>query len=219
MELKELIKSAFDGELPGIKAHMRMAPQNRFPNGEMSIPSGARNSSVMILLYLKDGRLHMPLIQRPLYNGAHSGQISLPGGKWEPTDNSAWEAALRETFEEIGVSHHIEPLGQLSPLYIPHSNYLVYPFVGFYNHVPVFAPDAFEVEQLLEVAVDEFFSSDNLADYLYIKGGYELVAPSYKISGRSVWGATAMIISEFVEVVGPVVKNRFVEQWQIPKGA
>ena len=220
MELKELIKSAFTGELPGIRAHMRMAPPNRFPNGTALHAVGARNSSVMVLLYVKNGRLYIPLIQRPLYNGAHSGQVSLPGGKWEPTDRNAWEAALRETFEEIGITGDIEPIGQLSPLYIPHSNFMVYPFVGMYNGQPSFKPDPFEVEQLMEVSVDELYRADNLCDYLYKKDGFELVAPSYRIDGRSIWGATAMILSEFVELIEPFVKNRLLDgHWQIQQGA
>ncbi|MFT3740151.1 MAG: CoA pyrophosphatase [Breznakibacter sp.] len=220
MELKELMKYAFTGELPGLRAHMRMAPPHRFPDGAVTSAVGARNSSVMVLLYFKEGRLHIPLIQRPLYNGAHSGQVSFPGGKWEPSDQNAWDAALRETFEETGIAGNVERIGQLSPLYIPHSNFMVYPFVGIYNGQPAFDPDPFEVEQLMEVPVDEFFSADNLADFFYQKDDFELVAPSYRIGGRSVWGATAMILSEFVELIEPFVKNRFLPgQWQIQQGA
>ena len=203
IEINDLQK-AFSMPLPGEMAHSRMSPDNRYPfDAPWPDPSQSRNSSVMIMLYRKDDEWFFPLIKRPSYDGVHSGQVCLPGGKWESIDQNAWDAALRETNEETGITEPIQKMGELTPLYIPYSNFMVYPQVGWLDGVPRFEPDAFEVESLIEAPLLAFFDPDNIKSFTYKVGQRDINAPFYDILNYRVWGATAMIISEFVEIISP----------------
>lgn len=189
--------------LPGLNAHLRMASESRLRwLIEGMNPSGAKKSSVLILMYPVDKDTHIVLIQRPDYEGMHGGQVSLPGGKREESDATLIETALRETQEELGVpSHLVRVIGTLSELYIPPSNYLVLPVVGFTSERPVFLPDPVEVKKIIEVRIGQ------LSDPAYktIKEinvhGYSLSVPCYLINGATIWGATAMILAELEEVI------------------
>jgi 8-oxo-dGTP pyrophosphatase MutT (NUDIX family) len=220
MDTNRWLEQAFECELPGRRAHLLMAPPNRFDE-RMALPQpNTRNSSVMLMVYERNGMLRIPVIKRPSYIGAHSGQMSLPGGKWEASDASPWDAAVRETREEIGVVGRIERIGELSTLYIPHSNFMVYPFVGFYADNPCFMPDSFEVDCLVEIPLSFFFDDGKKGEFIYGGGESAFSAPCYNIEGYCIWGATAMIISEFVEILRPVMaEGSLWPTWQIEKGA
>ena len=111
----------------------------------------AKQSSVLILFYEKEGKLYIPLIKRASYDGVHSGQIAFPGGKVEPEDKDMIATALRESQEEIGISlTGIEILGILSPVFIPPSNFLVNVVLAYTSSVPQFTIDTFEVDELIE---------------------------------------------------------------------
>jgi hypothetical protein len=112
--------------------------------------------------------------------------------------------ALRETEEEIGVDRRtIKIIGALSSLYIPVSNYIVYPFVGICNHKPVFQKNILEVDDLLEVEIKELLLEKNkTSSDIFLKlMNRTMNVPCYNIRGKIIWGATAMIISEFTEVI------------------
>ena len=112
----------------------------------------AKQSAVLVLLYPKEGETHFVLIERNTYEGVHSGQIGLPGGRVEPGDGSFEATALRETQEELGVNPKaVTMVRALSDVYIPPSNFLVYPFVGYMDTTPVFNPDSREVYEVVEV--------------------------------------------------------------------
>ena len=107
----------------------------------------AKKSAVLVLFYLKEGELFLALMQRPTYDGKHSGQISFPGGKHEKSDKNSVETALREANEEVGIiSNDVEVVGQLSNVYIPVSQFIVTPVVGVINYLPNFKLDNHEVE-------------------------------------------------------------------------
>ena len=202
MTLINDLRRAFTMPLPGETAHQKMSPNYRHHFGaELPDKSMLRNSSVMILLYRKGGEWHLPLIKRPSYNGAHSGQICLPGGKWEPCDINPWFSALRETDEETGIHSGIEKIGELTPLYIPNSNFMVFPQVGLLGDEPKFMPDPYEVESLVDASLSDFVSDENIMSFTFQSGDKLVQAPYYNIKGHCVWGATAMIISEFLEVL------------------
>ena len=140
--LKELLQEAFTKELPGKDAHVKMAPQpldlRRFTTSFSEPP---KKSGVLLLFYPDDSTIYFPLIKRPQYPGAHSGQVALPGGKVEEGDPDVVFTALREAEEEIGIdAGKVEVIGSLSELYIPVSNYLVRPFVGYLSEAPIFIP-------------------------------------------------------------------------------
>jgi len=191
---------------PGWEAQKLMAPSYR----EEEIKKAgkavlkARKSAVLILFYEKNGQLYIPFIKRTIYKGAHSGQISLPGGKAEKTDNSFDYTAKRETEEEIGIQRDkIEILGQLSDLYIPPSNYLVKPFVGLYNKVPEFIIDKGEVQKVIEIPLEVFFRKGIIKEKEFISSssGETKKAPYFEVENVEIWGATAMIINELLEII------------------
>lgn len=195
----ELISKRIQMPLPGKKAHLAMAPQpvdlRRF---ESEYRDNPRLSGVLLLLYPVGGEIFFPLIKRPEYLGAHSGQIALPGGKMELSDESIIQTALREAEEEIGVARNsVQIIGQLSELYIPTSNFLVNPVIGFLESKPNFIPDQKEVERIIPTKLHELLNSQlRKRRNLKLQSGFQLDTPYFEIEGEMVWGATAMILSE-----------------------
>jgi 8-oxo-dGTP pyrophosphatase MutT (NUDIX family) len=187
--------------LPGEKAHasFRATPiGNLKPIFKHDTPP--RSGSVVILLYEEDGRIKFPLIKRPTYNGAHSNQVSLPGGKAEPSE-SYLQTALRETEEEIGINRHeIRVVGTLSDLLVIPSNFLVTPVIAFAQQ-PKFVPDQREVVKILHADLNLFLEGKNIREKKFVApGGFELQTPYFSLEDEEeemVWGATAMILNEF----------------------
>lgn len=189
--------------LPGKNAQWKMAPVTRLSFADWPAePRLSNQGSVLILLYPSNGKILTVFIQRPEYDGVHSGQISLPGGKHEPADITHDHTALREAEEEIGViPSEIEIIGKLTDLFIPPSNFLVKPFVGIMPHTPVFKPDPQEVAEVLPVCITELFDPNNRITRNILIRDQEIQVPGYKINHQLLWGATAMIISELEEIV------------------
>ena len=202
-EIIEHLQARLSQPLPGLTAHLRMASESRLRwLMEGMDPSRAKKSGVLILMYPVGKDTHIVLIQRPDYEGMHGGQVSLPGGKREESDATLVETALRETQEELGVPPHtITVIGTLSELYIPPSNYLVLPVVGFTSVRPVFFPDPVEVEKIIEIGIGQL-SDPGFKTVKEIKvHGYTLSAPCYIVNGATIWGATAMILAELEQVI------------------
>ncbi|MEE4178451.1 MAG: CoA pyrophosphatase [Bacteroides sp.] len=192
-------------QLPGMESQLRMAPTNR-KQEIMSLGKGkgATQSAVLFLFYpLANGNTSTVFIQRPQYNGAHSGQIAFPGGRFEPNDPGLEFTALRETHEEVGVHPgSVEMVGKLSDLFIPPSNYIVSPYVGITMERPQFIADPLEVESILEIELSDFFQPTHCQTReLTLIGGYRLQTPCYVINEQVIWGATAMMISEFLALI------------------
>lgn len=204
-EIIERLAQGLNQPLPGQEAQFRMAPVGRpNPGKEFSIPSDARRSAVLMLLYPHREDIFMPLILRPEYGGVHSRQIGLPGGKVEPEDQNLLDTALREAQEEIGIDRRrVEILGELSMMYIPPSNFLVQPFVGVLDFRPKFIPQPTEVDELIETPISEFWQTENQGLHQISAGGFDRRdIPAFTIQGHVVWGATAMMMSEFIAVLG-----------------
>lgn len=164
----------------------------------------------MVLMYEKAGDFHLVFTQRRQYAGVHSGQMSFPGGKRDEADNSLLHTALRETHEEIGVEPaKIEVLGSLSELYIPPSNFLVYPTVGWAAETPVFNPQQEEVERVVEIPVSFFLdeSNINLHTEINLYDGMKVKAPAYIYKEHVIWGATAIMLSEFTWMVEKAIRK------------
>jgi 8-oxo-dGTP pyrophosphatase MutT (NUDIX family) len=162
----------------------------------------------MILLYENNGIIKFPLTKRQEYVGAHSGQISLPGGKADPGEN-AFETALRECEEEIGInSSDIKVLGRLSEFFVMPSNFLVTPVVGFIHGPPLFIPDTYEVAKIISGSVNELVSdSAILKKEIIAAGTFKMIAPHFEIEGETVWGATAMMLNEFRMVLKEIYSD------------
>lgn len=200
-EIKKLLNS---GYLPGLEAQIKMAPV--FRSEELKLHTNRKlaiKSSVLILLFSEDGILKTCLIQRPKYDGIHSGQIGFPGGKAEPDDFSYIHTALREAKEEIGVDPGIYILGSLTELFIPPSNFIVKPVVAYSGIKPKFIIDSYEVEELIIVKIDDLLRPDIVKPGSFVVDENKTIeAPCYHINGnKRIWGATAMILSELITVL------------------
>lgn len=206
-KIAERFEGRLKGDLPGMVAHHKLAPSDRIHGRYPSEPNDkTSDGAVLILLYLRNTQIHTALIQRPDYHGAHSNQISFPGGKSETGDKSILETAIRESEEEIGVTgKKIRLCGTLSPLYIPVSNILVNPVVGFSFSEPTFTPDSNEVSLIIEAGLDELMDPSTICQKNMEILGQDILVPFYDIRGFHIWGATAMIISEFLELYQEVI--------------
>ncbi|RZS97857.1 NUDIX hydrolase [Cecembia calidifontis] len=204
MEFDKLIRKlekALKEPLPGREGQITMAPlpvdEERFIQ---SIRTDYRKGAVLMLFYPDmQKQAFVPFIKRPTYPGVHSGQIAFPGGKMEESDADLSVTALRETEEEIGVdASKIQLLGKLSDLYIPPSNFMVSPFVGFTLEQPEFNPDPEEVVRIINCPVGTLLDkSVRKTGMIQGSGGYRLQAPYFDIESEMVWGATAMMLGEF----------------------
>lgn len=196
------IQSALQKPLPGQEAQFKMAHSFR-KEASSTVPANAKEAAVMLLLFFKNDIWYTILIQRTAAeNDQHSGQVSFPGGKKETSDNSYADCAKRETFEEIGVaSDLIEILGALTPLYIPVSNFHVFPFVGFVKKEPLWSKQTSEVSEIIPIPIAHFLSEKNKKTTTVNGKGFSLEnTPYFDVNGKIVWGATAMILSEFCEI-------------------
>lgn len=199
------LERSLKAPLPGRKAQYKMAHAVR--QDTPPPPANAREAGVLALFYPKVKDWHLTLILRPNKNpnDRHGGQVSFPGGKREASDANLEATALRETEEEVGVDRRdIRVLGGLTELYIPVSNFLVQPYVGYLEYEPVFRPQPSEVEQVLEVPFAAFMNEKNRQRIdLQINAQIKLKeVPYFAVQQQTVWGATAMMISELLEVLG-----------------
>ncbi len=189
--------------LPGSAAHepLRATPLGELrPKFEHKLPP--KPGSVLILLYEDNGQIKFPLTKRPDYNGTHSGQVSLPGGKAEPEEDYI-QTALRETEEEIGVAKSkIKVIGRLSDFFVIPSNYMITPVVGFSESKPEFIPQESEVVKILTGNLDDLLRDDaiQVKEILAAKT-YRIMAPHFLIENEVVWGATAMMLNELRLVI------------------
>ncbi len=202
--LIERLRDELQKPLPGIDAHRLMVPKEtgnvRFDPTKMQ---QARLSSVLIMFYERHGELYLPLTQRHDYGGTHSGQVSFPGGKWEPGDLNLIVTATREAEEEIGIAQNmVQVLGQLTDLFIPPSNFKVTPVVSYTTIEPEFKLDSYEVKELIEVPLTRLLDKDVVkTTHIPIRGGLRLNAPYFDLNNKIVWGATAMMLSELVAIL------------------
>ncbi len=165
----------------------------------------SRQSSVLILLYEKEGSIFCPLIKRQEYDGVHSGQISFPGGKVEEGDVDFVATALREAFEEIGIpSEQVTALGMLTPVYIPPSRFWVNVVLAYTNDVPDFIPDAYEVAAVIELPLNHL--EDELAieeRSIPMTSSINRKVSGYRYEDYFIWGATSMILTELRSLLRP----------------
>ncbi len=183
--------------LPGYDAQKKMMSRNR-PDISKA-PAHARQSGVLILLYCDDGAVKTVLIERSIDGGVHSGQIALPGGKQELSDENILQTALREAEEEVALdATKVMVKGLLSPLYIPVSNFEVHPVIGLCREVPELRPSEWEVARVLTPDLPLLFSRKQQVK-VKPSGFPQLTirTPAYMLAEDTfVWGATAMILSE-----------------------
>lgn len=197
------LEHRMQGPLPGPDSQMQMASRRRLLQGLTPPSAGsARIGAVLILLYPHQDKPHTVFIRRNEYEGIHSGQISFPGGQQEDSDSSYAATALREAWEETGIDPaRVKVMGELTSLYIPPSNFLVYPVLGYSSERPDFRPDITEVQEIIVVPLHRFYDADVRQEHdIPLPGGQRLRAPCFVIGNAVIWGATAMILNELLEL-------------------
>ncbi|NNC50615.1 MAG: CoA pyrophosphatase [Flaviramulus sp.] len=209
MKFDEFIKSLSKIEniqLPAEASHFKMVPPFRqeFLRKQQEAIKKAKHAGVLALFYPDEiQKTKFALILRNTYNGVHSAQVGFPGGKFEKQDRSIEYTAVRETYEEIGVSPNvINVVKKISQIYIPPSNFYVQPFIGFTSTTPTFIKQEDEVEAILEIALDHFLDENSvITKKVATSYSVEVEVPAFKLNGHVVWGATAMMLSEIKDLL------------------
>ncbi len=197
-------------KLPGEDSHYKMAPELRVEElKRLNVNKAkARKAAVLSLFYPdKNNHTNLLLILRKTYKGIHSNQIGFPGGKAEKEDASILATALRETHEEVGVLPvHVKVIKKLTEIYIPPSNFEVQPFIGLYENPLPFLKEEKEVEEIVEVSLTDFMD-DSLVKNEILTTSYakNIGVPAFKLNGYTVWGATAMMLSEVKDLLKQVL--------------
>jgi 8-oxo-dGTP pyrophosphatase MutT (NUDIX family) len=201
-EIEALLRERLAGTLPGVDAQMRYAPVAADGRRRGGGRGTTRMAAALLLLYPLEGSVGVALTVRESGLRRHAGQISLPGGVVDAGETLA-EAALREAFEEIGVDPAaVRVLGELTPVHVEVSGFVLHPVVGIADGRPAFAPAADEVDAVLEVPLDHLRDVSRLKRGSCLREGVSIDYPYFDLLGREVWGATAMVLGEFLGVLG-----------------
>jgi len=199
--LAESLRERFAAHAWSASCYRRFAPQLSF--GRHRGPAGpdAKPAAVVALFYPAGGQWHLPLILRPASMTYHPGQISLPGGRAEPGE-AAEACALRELHEELSVApNEVTILGSLPPVFVYASNFLVHPLAAVAPQRPAFRPDSREVAELLELPLPHLMDERNRGTCTIVRAGLSFQAPYIEFQNRRIWGATALILGQLLDVI------------------
>lgn len=190
--------------LGGLEVQFRLAPKLRLKyDSEKIKANNPKKAAVLALFYPNEqDEATFLLTERASYKGTHSAQISFPGGKIEKQDIELTDTALRETFEEVGVNKEdVNIIREITDVYIPPSNFLATPFIGYTNYKPLFTINN-EVQTTIEVLVKDLLDDSNI-DSVQMNTSYmnNIDVPCFKLNNYVVWGATGMILSEIKEML------------------
>ena len=195
------LKIMITNGLPGEESHQKMRVSY---DQSIELPFSNINSTpaaVLILLYLADNEISFFLTKRTDELKHHKGQISLPGGTQEGNEKLI-DTALRETHEEIGINKtSISIIGTITPLFVPVTGFMIYPFIGYSINKLDPKPDPVEVETIFSVNIFDLLNKDNRTTEQRNIRGYNVKVPYFKLNDYQVWGATAMILSEFKDLI------------------
>jgi len=201
---KNKIEEIKTTELGGLNAQFKLAPKLRLKYDADKIrANNPRKAAVLALFYPNaQGKACFLLTQRARHKGTHSAQVSFPGGPIDKTDENLQKTALRETFEEVGIiESSISVIRELTNVYIPPSNFLATPFIGFVDKKPEFDLN-YEVEKIIEVLVSDLLKDANITSVSMTTSYMDSEeVPCFKLKDYIVWGATAMMLSEIKELL------------------
>jgi 8-oxo-dGTP pyrophosphatase MutT (NUDIX family) len=199
----DLLMKEIQKGLPGTEVQWQMASSDRMLKDFPRTPGDdARVAAVLILLYPHNDSIYTVLIQRPDYNGVHSGQISFPGGKMESTDADIIQTALREANEETGAElSGISVINTLTPLFIPVSNIIVTPVIGWIKERPAFNHRPEEVVFLIEADIKRLIDPSLIRKKPFNIAGKMIDVKYFDYEGNVIWGATAMILHELLTII------------------
>ncbi len=200
---KVLLQNEIRKGLPGTEVQWEMASSDRMVRNFPRTPGpDAAVAAVLILLYPYNGSIHTVFMQRHNYPGVHGGQISFPGGKKEPADKDIIHTALREAEEETGVDpSKINVIGTLTPLFIPVSNILVTPVIGWTDKRPDFSHQVEEVVFLFDADIRRFLKPSIVKIKPFEIRGEMLDVKYFDYDGHVIWGATAMMLNELLTII------------------
>lgn len=200
--LRRLLQQALSEELPKSEGQASMAPRPRTGWKPDVLPEECRDAAALLLLYPKDNESHVVLTIRTQQLPTHQGQVSLPGGGVHRGE-SLVDAALREAQEEVGVDpEKLHVLGMLSPLHIPVSGFILHTVVAVSAKRLFVRPQAGEVERILEVPLMALCGTERIRVETWMHEGHAYRVPFFWVEHAKVWGATAMVLSEFLHLIG-----------------
>ena len=215
-DLKRIIPKLKLSNLNSKTSQIKLAPSFRkeFIKLNSNKLLNSKKAAVTAALYADDNNLvRLILILRNTYNGVHSNQIGFPGGRVEEDDKTLFDTAIRETFEEIGIAvEKNELIRELKEIYIPPSNFNVYPFLVLLNHPPSFVKDDKEVKEIITIDLDSLLNCKITQTLIpvptklnEINTQNDVLVPTFKLAGYNVWGATAMMLSEIRDLINDVI--------------
>ena len=195
------LKITINKDLPGEESHQKMRV---IYDQSIELPFSKINSTqaaVLILLYLADNEIYFFLTKRTDELKHHKGQISLPGGTQEGNEKLI-DTALRETQEEIGINKtSISIIGTITPLFVPVTGFMIYPFIGYSLNKLDPKVDPVEVAAIFSVNISDLLNKENRTTEQRNIRGYDVQVPYFKLNDYQVWGATSMILSEFKDLI------------------
>ena len=200
--LERRLRERLAGTLPGIEAQLRFAPRPAHKGWRAGdLPADARMAAALLLLYPAEGSVAVPLTVRARGLARHAGQISLPGGASD-SGESIVDTALREASEEIGVDPTgVRVLGELTPVHVLVSGFTLHPVVGVTERRPPFIAAPGEVDEILEVSLDDLRDASRIRHAVRVREGISIEYPYFDLLGHQVWGATAMVLGEFISLL------------------
>jgi len=215
-DLKRIIPKLKLSNLNSKTSQIKLAPSFRkeFIKLNSNKLLNSKKAAVTAALYADDNNLvRLILILRNTYNGVHSNQIGFPGGRVEEDDKTLFDTAIRETFEEIGIAvEKNELIRELKEIYIPPSNFNVYPFLVLLNHPPSFVKDDKEVKEIITIDLDSLLNCKITQTLIPVPTKLnelntqnDVLVPTFKLAGYNVWGATAMMLSEIRDLINDVI--------------
>lgn len=214
-DLKRIIPKLKLSNLNSKTSQIKLAPSFRkeFIKLNSNKLLNSKKAAVIAALYEDDNKVRLILILRNTYNGVHSNQIGFPGGSVEDYDKTLFDTAIRETYEEIGVRvQKNELIRELHEIYIPPSNFNVYPFLVILNHPPFFVKDDKEVKEVITIDLESLLNCKITLTQIPIPAKLnelniqnDVEVPAFKLAGYNVWGATAMMLSEIRDLINDVI--------------
>lgn len=194
-----MLRQRLAGTLPGVEAQLRFAPTPQRAGWKPGhFPADARLAAALLLLYPGKNGISIPLTVRASGLRRHAGQISLPGGAIDKGETLA-QAALREAKEEVALDPAtVRIVGELTPVHVIVSGFTLHPVVGVSDQAPSFTPAAHEVDEVLEVTLAHLQDASRIRRGTHTREGVAIEYPYFDLLGRQVWGATAMVLGEFI---------------------
>ena len=198
-----LLERRLQGPKPGLDSQLKMVPDHRRHDKTFEeVGKTCLRAAVLVLIYPRQSRPHLVLTRRTSHVAHHQAQISFPGGQMDEGE-SAIRTALREAAEELNIApEEVRVLGELTPLYVPPSNYCIYPVVAVAESRPDFRPAPREVAEVIEVPLSHLQDARNIKRENWPLRGMNVMVPFYFFEGHKIWGATAMVLAEFLDLIG-----------------